>query len=282
MSGPTTFAKAAARAFELPTPRTISRLILASTDGAHNGLRAACYDHHVTGTGAERTTHPERIAESRNTDLAHDGDTKPPKPRQRDYRRPLDDLRELSKASERFVVSVASLIVEAASGDPGDMDEYTWDDAVKDAQYLLEVRHDHHPDEDHDRTKCGCIDSIDAAELAGRDIHRYIDGADRSTKTIRAIHCRYLPAPATRWVQIREDGLQADEICDTCASLDPPVYIAARHKEHLACRHCNDLRLEYGERPPRWVKQAFHHGTQLEYRKALTAWHAELRMGVCG
>lgn len=103
-------------------------------------------------------------------------------------------------------------------------------------------------------------------------IGNHIDSAAASIKTIGAIHLRYQPHEATRWTQIKESGIRADEICDTCARCTPPVYVVARNKKRLACRHCNDLWLEVGERPTTEVKQAYHHGTQLDYRRALSRW----------
>lgn len=254
---PTRFARALRIADQTPEPREIARRIMQASPGAHNGLRAASYDGKVKG--GTSASHPERVAEQRETARAVTE---------------LDHLRKVSKAGLSAMDAIAALNAECADGGSPD----TWDEALKIGMLLTEKQHpppapdesadwvQHHPDH------CSCLSLIEAACSVGRQIDPWADRFHRAVVDLRKLHRHYLPRPATRWEQIRESGLRADEICDICAGLDPPVYIAMRNKQFLLCRHCNDLRLEGGERPTREVKQAHHHGSQLDYRRALSRW----------
>lgn len=238
-------AKAVHRAVGLPAPAAIARTILASTTGAHNGLRAATYEARVRGTGVDsdiddnrvRLTVTERLAAARI-----DGTS--------DNRNELDHLRNLSRASQRFVDAIGALDAICLDAPPPD----TWETALHDANLLCETG------------------TVTAAADLGYDVTGWCHQAAGAVGDVADVHKRYKPHQASRWIQIREDGLRSDEICDICASVTPPVYLAARNKAFLLCRHCNDLRLEGGERPTREVKQAYHHGTQLDYRRALSRW----------
>jgi hypothetical protein len=255
---PTRLAKALRIADRTPEPRDLARTIMQASPGAHNGLRAASYDGKVSG--GTTASHPERVAEQRETSTAANE---------------LEHLRKVSKAGLDAMDAIAALNAECSDGTSPD----TWDEAVKIATLLLEKQHPTEPD---DLTaalwrkihpgNCTCVSLIEAAIEVGRTVDPWVDRFDRAVRELRKIHERYQSRPASRWIQIREEGLRADEICDICASITPPVYVAMRNKAFLLCRHCNDLRLEGGERPTREVKQAFHHGSQLDYRRALSRW----------
>ena len=238
-------AKAVHRAIGLPTPAEIARTILASTTAAHNGLRAATYEARVRGTGVDSDTDDDRVHLTTTERLAAarmDGT--------RDTRTELDQLRNLSRASHRYVDAIGALDAICLDAPPPD----TWEEALHDANLLCET---------------GTVTS--ALDL-GYDVTSWCNQACDSVATIAEIAARYQPRTADRWTQIKESGIRSDEICDTCARCTPPVYVVVRNKKRLACRHCNDLWLEHGERPTTEVKQAYHHGSQLDYRRALSRW----------
>lgn len=238
-------AKAIHRAIALPVPAAIARTILASTAGAHNGLRAATYEARVRGTGIDSDSNDDQVHLTQTERLAAariDGT--------HSHRIELDHLRNLSRASQRFVDGIGALDAICLDAPPPD----TWDQAVHEANLLCEAGY------------------VTAALDVGHNVTGWINQVCAAVDTIAAIHTRYQPHQATRWQQIKESGIRADEVCDVCASVTPPVYVVARNKAFLLCRHCNDLRLEGGERPTREVKQAYHHGSQLDYRRALSRW----------
>jgi hypothetical protein len=270
---PTRLTRALRIADQTPEPRDIARRIMQASPGAHNGLRAASYDGKVKGGSSG--SHPERLAEIRDPAFATEKKGKPTaKPNAAATE--LDHLRKVSKAGLDAMDAIAALNAECADGGSPD----TWDEALKTATKLLEPIHPNQPADPGEAAEwrkvhpsnCTCVSLMRAADEVGRELGVWVDRFDRAVKDLRKLHQRYQPRPATRWEQIRESGIRADEICDICASLDPPVYIAVRNKAFLLCRHCNDLRLEHGERPTRDVKQAFHHGSQLDYRRALSRW----------
>lgn len=257
---PVRFARSLRIADQLPEPRDIARRIMQASPGAHNGLRAASYDGKVKG--GSTTSHPERVAEERT---------------KANTATELDHLRRVSKSGLNALDAVAALNAECVDGGQPD----TWDEALKIGMLLLEPQHPQLPSDPEAAAAwhathpkgCDCLSLMEAADEVGRELDVWVDRFDRAVKDLRKVHQHYLPHEASRWQQVKESGIRADEICDICASLDPPVYIAVRNKAFLLCRHCNDLRLEHGERPTREVKQAYHHSdSQLDYRRALSRW----------
>lgn len=242
MNPASTFAKTASRAMQLPVPAAIARLILASTEAAHNGLRAATYEARTSGTGHDvHLTHPEVGAERR----IERGD--------KDSRRPLDDLRDLSKASERFVDAIAALNAECLDAPPPE----TWDEAVKDADHLAEH------------------DLIEAALDVGRDVTGWVKQANTATIDIGHVWKRYAPRASTPWERYKRAGGRADEVCDIHVSLKPPMFKRKHGREQL-CKTCADLKRTAGQRPPVDLIHTLEHGTQLEYRKARSRWFQDL------
>lgn len=215
----------------LPTPRQISHIILASTEGAHNGLGATRYDTERV-TGGEHSSHPDRMAERRieraeraAQELARTG---------RDRREGLDDLRTVSKASERFVVAIASLLVESQIGDPGDMDDYDWDEAVTDAALMAELQatEDGKPGE----VLQAAIDCYEGPVL------RHITNADRAVRDLALVLRLYSPRDANDLERSWTSGLADEDCCRYCLRLGLRV---ERHRRDCCQVH---YRLEQDSR----------------------------------
>jgi hypothetical protein len=171
-------------AIKLPTPQSISRTILADTPDVDDGLRAASYDGDRT-TGGTTSSHPERMLAQRHPGQFPRDEDDPDTPGtwgpRHHSNRPADDLLRLSKASERAVEAIASLLAEVL--DQGyDPDSYDWDDATKDAHLIAEHRNG---------------ETLRAALDLGRNVTYWLDRYSHAIDTVRAVHDTWLPhAPA--------------------------------------------------------------------------------------
>ena len=182
------FTAAVELAIKLQTPQAISRAILAGTPEVDDGLRAASYDgDRVTGGTSQSPV--ERMVALRNPDQfpkdnpdATDTRTKAPRTRG-GGNRAGDDLYRLSKASERIVEAVASLLAEVLDAGCPDMDDYRWDDAVKDAHLIAE----HNGGE-----------TFTAAVDLGRRVTYWADRFTNAVDTVRAIRDSWMAHDPTQ------------------------------------------------------------------------------------
>jgi hypothetical protein len=171
------FTAAVELAMKLPTPQVISRAILSGTPEVDDGLRAASYDGDRV-TGGTSGSHPERMLAVRNPDMFPRDNPEHPESREKAPRtrgngnRASDDLYRLSKASERIVEAVSSLLAEVLDTGCPDLTEYAWDDAIKDAHLIAEHNNG---------------ETFTAAVDLGRHVIKWVDRFTNAVDTVRAI-----------------------------------------------------------------------------------------------
>lgn len=238
-------------AVTLPTPRRLLLTVLASTDSTHDGLRAASLDGRITGSGAERLTQPEREAETRAF-----GRQLTASERARRTKTERADIATIARQAEAWMIAIATLLAEALDAGCPDMDDYAWDDAVKDAHLIVEHQGG-------------------ATLRAAIDLERNVGDPMRSAitaiRSLQSIHHRYNPHAADRWTRYKQAGGRIDEICEIHASLDPPVFKPKHGREQL-CKTCADLTRRGGERPPVELIDLLERGGQVAYRNARSRW----------
>lgn len=240
-------AKAVHRAIGLPAPATIARTILASTTGAHNGLRAATYEARVRGTGVDSDTDDDRVRLTVTERLAAarmDGT--------RDNRTELGHLRDLSRASQHFVDAIGALEAICLDAPPPD----TWEQALHEANLLCEAGY------------------VSAALDVGADVTSWCNQACDAIDTVSAIATRYQPRSATAWERYKRNGGRADEVCEIHVALDPPMF-KPKHGIPQLCKTCADLTRIAGQRPPVELIRILERGGQIEYRNARSRWLTE-------
>jgi hypothetical protein len=240
-------AKAVHRAVGLPTPAAIARTILASTTGAHNGLRAATYEARVRGTGVDSDTDDDRVRLTTVERLAAAR-----MDRTSDDRTELGHLRDLSRASQRFVDAIGALDAICLDAAPPD----TWEQALHDANLLCEVGY------------------VTAALDIGADVTGWCLQACDSVATVAEVAGWYKPRTATAWERYKRNGGRADEVCEIHAALDPPIF-KPKHGIPQLCKTCADLTRLAGQRPPVELVRLLERGGQIEYRNARSRWLTE-------
>ena len=250
-TSPQRFARALTAAEALPTPRQLAARIMSSTPGADNGLRAASYEARVSGSSAA-ASQPEREAERRM---------------ERTQTTPLglDDLRALNRAGTRVLDAIDALAADCL--DAGTVD--TWEEALHVAHLLNETVHAN----SCPRNRCDCRSRLEDGLAVGYSLDGWITQFVGAVHDLRAIHRRYSRRAPTRYQQ---SGLKADEVCEFCALLRPPVYVE-RQGNLRGCRHCEDIRRKAGEYQPLELLQQYHDHrsgriTQTAYRRALSDW----------
>ena len=255
---PARFAAALRTAEQLPTPRELAARVMSSTDGAHNGLRAANYEGRVSG-GGSNLTQPEREAEARIAGKERRGSHRPDG---------LDDLIAINRAGTRALDAVDALAAECL--DVGTAED--WDDALHTAHLLNETIHA----KGCNREGCDCRNRLEDGLAVGYDLTGWVEQFARAVVDLRAVHRRYTRRAPTRWEQ---SDLGADEVCEFCARLKPPRYVERQGKLR-GCRHCEDMRRRAGEYMPLDLLQTYYDHqagqvTQTKYRRALAEWYRD-------
>jgi hypothetical protein len=232
--------------------------VMSSTDGAHNGLRAASYEGRVSGTG-ERSSQPEREAEQRILKRERRGEHRPDG---------LDDLLAIRKAGERALDAIDALAAECM--DAGTVD--SWEEALEVANHLNKTIHAN----SCTRKDCDCRNPLEDGLAVGYDLTGWVNQFHRSVTDLEAIQRRYSRRAPTRYQQ---SGLRADEVCEFCSLLKPPRY-EAKQGQARGCRWHEDMRRRTGEYPDQELTRLHHdyvagRVTQTKYRKALSDWYRD-------